>query len=392
MSETNVNTELSRSKQKRIEQEKNRQEARRQAAMARFWSVAIPGLIVLAIIVGVVVWRQSRLDYSRYYNDYGALKGISASGHVTVNTGAMSFSRAELLPEDSKVESDIASDLSSHQTLSDDGTLSIADGDKVRISYTATIDEESYKDVSEGTDYTVGSGEIGEEFDDVLIGCVMGDDVSTTVSFPDDYEDASAAGKVAEYDIHVEGIYVDPVLDDSYVKEYHSDKASTVEEYRQSIIDGYYESSLRDAVSKSISVNSTVSSVPDGYLKNCERVLRAEDLEQMNYMNSLYQQMLGYVAYNSVYESRGLADEEAYNAELKERARIEAERGMEIQYIADQAGIVLTDADVTAYYVDKGYTEESLKELQNSRGKGYVAHAVLEQKVIDHLMQTVTIN
>ena len=70
-----IMSEMSKSKQKRLEQEKNRSTQHRQKAVATFWKVFIPLALVAAIVCGVILYQRSKLDYSRYLNDNGTIKG-----------------------------------------------------------------------------------------------------------------------------------------------------------------------------------------------------------------------------------------------------------------------------------------------------------------------------
>lgn len=382
-------SEMSKSKKKRIEQENRRNAQRRRKVIATFWKIFIPLLIIAAIVVGILIYQRSKLDYSRYLTKTGALT-FDASDHVTVNTDAMKFVKSELLPEDSVVDNEIESDLSSHESVSEDKELLSSFGDKVSITYTSTIDGAEYKNVTDATSYTIGSADIDDAFDDALADHAPGDDIEATVEFPEDYEDETAAGKTAQYRIHLIGIYQKPELNDEYVKTYHSDVASTVAEYRQSIIDEHYNDSLGDKIDESLSQNSVVKSVPKGYLHDTIQVLKKLDEDQLQYMNNLYQQ-IGYGTMQNVYEMGGFENMEQYEADVEVRAREQCERAMELQYIADRDGISITQDEVRSHYKEEGYEDENFAELEKTYGFGYLARSVLEEKILEHLRGIVNV-
>ena len=74
----------------------------------------------------------------------------------------------------------------------------------------------------------------------------------------------------AVYEVTLEGIYVTPELTDEFVAA--NTEYATVTEYRQSIIDTYYDRSLRSALSSSLSENSAVSVYPEKYIDNLAKV------------------------------------------------------------------------------------------------------------------------
>ena len=382
-------SEMSKSKKKRIEQESRRNAQRRKKVIVTFWKIFIPLLIVAAIVVGILIYQRSKLDYSRYLTKTGALS-FDASDYVTVNTDAMRFDKSELLPEDSVVDSEIESDLSSHESVSEDKDQLSAFGDKVSITYTSTIDGAEYKNVTEAMSYTIGDADIDDAFDDALADHAPGDDIEATVEFPEDYEDETAAGKTAQYKIHLIGIYHTPELNDEYVKTYHSDVASTVAEYRQSIIDEHYNTSLDSAIDESLSQNSVVKSVPKGYMHDTIQILKQLDLEQLEYMNNFYQQ-LGYGTMQNVYEMGGFSNMEEYEADVEVRAREQCERAMELQYIADRDNITITEDEARNHYKEQGYEDEQLADLEKTYGIGYLARSVLEEKILEHMRSVVTV-
>lgn len=113
----------------------------------------------------------------------------------------------------------------------------IADGD------TAVIDFEGFTDGKpfaggKGEDYSlvIGSHSFIDNFEDQLIGKEIGDDVDVNVTFPEEYQEASLAGKPALFKVKIKGIKVQelPELDDEFVGDV-SEEAETVEDYKKEI-------------------------------------------------------------------------------------------------------------------------------------------------------------
>ena len=382
-------SEISKSKQKRMDQQHQRDVQHRQKAAATFWKIVIPLVLVGAIVAGVYFYQRSKLDYSRYLNDNGSIKGVKASDYVTVNDENISFAKADLLPEDSQIDSEIDSDLSSHQVLSEDAELLSSYGDKLSITYTSAIDGVVYKNAEEATDYSIGDETFTSDFDDALEDRAPGEDFTVDVTFADDYSDADAAGKTAQFDVHVIGIYQDPEFDDAYVQQYHSDVASTTDEYRQSLIDKHYEENLSSKVEASLSENSVVNKYPNSYMDNLSRVIVDQE---RNYMLQMYQMFGMSAPSGETWELMGAASEEEFKEHTAAQAKLETVKYMEIQYLFDKYGLSISDADVRSYFItENGFTDESFNEAVKANGKGFYAQQYMKKIVLDKLKEVVKI-
>ncbi len=383
-------SEISKSKQKRMEQAQQRSIQHKKKAMATFWKIFIPVLILAAIGGGIYMYQLSKLDYSRYLNANGTIKNVKASDYVTVNDENISFTRSELLPDDSEIESEISSDLSKNQYLSDDPELLSSYGDKLSITYTSTMDGAEYKKAETPADYSIGSDEFGPDFDDALENRAPGEDFTVNVTFADDYSDADAAGKSADFSVHVAGIYQDREFDDTYVQEFHSDVASTADEYRQSLIDKHYEDNLMSSLEKSLSENSVVSKLPTAYMDNLKKVIADQD---RNYMLSMYQ-MFGMAAPSGeTWEIMGAASEEEFQQTLASQADEETRKSLEIQYLFEKYGLSISEADVRSYYQSQdGYDEAAFNDMVKNNGIGYYAQQYMKTAVLNKLKETVKIS
>ncbi|MBP5607895.1 MAG: hypothetical protein J6X66_06470 [Lachnospiraceae bacterium] len=382
-------SEVSKSKQKRMEQAHQRNVQHRKKAAATFWKIFIPLLIIAGIVCGIYLYQLSKLDYSRYLNANGTIKNVKASDYVTVNDENISFSRSELLPDDSEIESEINSDLSKNQYLSDDPALTSSYGDKLSITYTSTVDGADYKKTDTPTDYSIGSGEYGQDFDDALENRAPGEDFTVNVTFADDYSDSAVAGKSADFNVHVAGIYQDRIFDDTYVQEFHSDVAATADEYRQSLIDKHYNDNLMSELEKSLSENSVVSKLPTAYMDNLKKVISDQD---RNYMLSMYQMFGMEAPMGDTWEIMGASSEEEFQQTLASQADEETRKSLEIQYLFEKYGLSISEADVRSYYQSQdGYDEAAFNNMIKTNGIGYYAQQYMKTAVLEKLKETVKI-
>ena len=389
-----MSTEISKSKQKRLEQEQNRKLQKTKKAMVTFWSIAIPLMLILAIAAAIVVYQRSKLNYSKYLTNDGKIRDVNAGDFVSLDYESISFKKADLLPSDETIDSDIAYALSSHATVSEDAALETKSGDRVQISFTATVDGERVAGITEeegGRTFTIGNEEFTEAYDTALTGHHPGDDFTTEVLFAEDYFDDSMAGKNVKIETHVIGIYVDPEFNDEFVTTYYSDKAATAAGYRQSLIDNYYKQNLEQAISDAIEEKVVVNSYPTNYMENMKKVIMAQDKAQMESYNNMYMQYTGSAVYNNAYEMYSYASEAEYQAHVTEEAQTRTKDALTLQYIYEKAGLSNPESDVRSYFSDLGYDDASFAELQEQYGFGYLAQSVLSIKVLDYLKETINV-
>jgi len=82
-----------------------------------------------------------------------------------------------------------------------------ADGDKLIIDFTGTIDGEPFTGGNgEGAELVLGEGRFMEEFESNLSGAEKGDTKVFEIAFPEDYHGADVAGKTAEFTVTVSSV------------------------------------------------------------------------------------------------------------------------------------------------------------------------------------------
>ena len=95
-----------------------------------------------------------------------------------------------------------------------------ADGDRVVVDFTGTIDGEAFDGGrGERVPLIVGSGQVIEDFDKGIKGLSSGDDKVLKVKFPKDYGVAELAGKKAAFDLHTHSVeeQVLPEVDEEFM-------------------------------------------------------------------------------------------------------------------------------------------------------------------------------
>lgn len=387
---------VSKSKQKREERARTEAKKKREARILK-----IVGILIVVAIIGLAGWGIARIiikeantinasgDYSAQLNDNGYIKDVRALDYVTLcDYKKIEVPTSEVTYTDEEFKDVIDQMLSSHQELKEEGT--VKDGDKVNIDYVGKVDGVEFEGGNSGGngyDLTIGSGQFVDGFESQLIGHKPGEKVTVKVTFPEDYRNADVAGKPAEFDVTIHGIYVNPVLNDDFVCAYYPEKGSTVAEFEKSIKDEYYDGQLRAYVDKYITENSTVSKYPSKYLKNLKATTKFSDVQSYEYMSQMYQQY-GMQA-GSFEDFIGMSDEE-YTADIINRAQEFGKQDLVYQAILENEGITFTNEEAEAI-VREMYGDDSYDNMVSTYGKGYTTKAAIKQKAVDIALEGATV-
>ena len=396
----NETTEVSKSKAKREARKKEVAKERRHKRTAQI----IGGVLIAAVIIVIaaaigqniylaVIRTTSDSNFSAGLTADGLIDGVNVKEQLTlVDYANIAIPAEEVAATDEEVEADITSTLESHREASTDGTLEIKDGDEVNIDFVGTIDGVEFEGGnSNGAGYnlTIGSNSFIDDFEQQLIGHKPGENLTVEATFPEDYQnDATVAGKDASFAVTINSITVTPELTDEFVAENFSEEGlSTVEAYRASVRNRFYEQHLEEYLSNYILDNSTVKSYPSTYLKQLRAVTKYNDEEMMASYNQMFASY-GMSAYENLWDMMGeeVTDELSYEKNLRERAKETAKTAMVYQAIYEDAGLAIDiDAMITRLTEENG--EEYVTNIRERYGDGYMAQSEIQDVVMDYLME-----
>lgn len=392
-------SDISKSKAKREQRKKEVAKERRHKRTAKI----IGGVIIAAIVVVIasaigqniymaVMRTTPDSNFSAGLTADGKIEGVNVKDMLTlVDYANIAIPADEVAATDEEVEADINSTLESHREASTDATLEIKDGDEVNIDYVGTIDGVAFEGGnSNGAGYnlTIGSGSFIDDFEQQLIGHKPGENLTVEVTFPEDYRnDDTVAGKDASFAVTINSITVTPELTDEFVTENFSEEGlSTVEEYRNSVKNRYYEQHLEGYLSSYIMDNSTVKSYPSSYLKQLKAVTKYNDEYMMDYYNQMFSSY-GMSAYQNPWDMMGeeVSNELSYEKNLRERAKESAKTAMVYQAIYEDAGLTI-DMDTAIAELTEENGEEYVTNMREQYGEGYMAQSEIQETVMDYLM------
>lgn len=391
--------EMSKSKAKREERNKEVAKSRRKKRIGKICTIAVCVAIAAVVIyaAGINIYKsatrtKSGNDFSACLTADGKIEGIDVSSALTLaDYENMVVPMDEVAATDEEVDSDINSTLESYAEFNEDSSLTVADGDTVNIDYVGTIDGAEFEGGSsngEGHELTIGSGSFVDDFEQQLIGSHPGDELTVEVTFPDDYSGADVAGKDASFAVTVHSIKVTPELTDEFVAENLSDKAASADEYRASVEDKFYKEHLTEYVTNYVLENSTVNTYPSKYVKAVKSLTKYDDEYMMQYYNQMFSSY-GMASYENVWDIRGeeIDDELSYEKELTTRAKDTVKTAMVYQAIYEKAGLSVNMDEIKASMKEEN-GEEYLTNMEETYGDAYMAQAEIKNAVIDYLVDT----
>ena len=137
-------------------------------------------------------------------------------------------------------------------------------------------------------------------------------------------------------------------------------------------------------------MNTVYTAYPKKFMDYQTKVLAAQDEENLDYYNQMYQQYTGQSMYGTVFDMYGVSSQDEYDALLIERAQNKTQKLLSLQYVFKHAGLSITKEELQE---KAGYTgnDEAFKEAVSTYGYGYIAQSVLDDKVCEYLCDVVKI-
>ena len=259
--------------------------------------------------------------------------------------------------------------------------------DQVNIDYAGFNGDEQFDGgTAQGHDLVLGSGSFIPGFEDQLVGAEIGSEVDVNVTFPEQYHEASLAGKPVVFKVRINGIREKemPALDDEFVKE-ASETANTVDEYKAEIreklekqadtrAENMFENDVIEAVVENAKVDIPAAMIED----EIDNMLR--DFE----MRLMYQGMKvdDYLKYTGQTRDQ-LRDGYKSQAETRVRTRLVIEAVKKAENIEPSEEDI--EAQIAKYAEQNKQSVEDFKKLLADSDRAFFAESAAFQKTVDFL-------
>ncbi len=263
----------------------------------------------------------------------------------------------------------------------------IKEKDIANIDFEGFIDGEAF-DGGKGTnhDLEIGSHSFIDNFEDQLIGKNKDEDVEVNVTFPEDYQEKSLAGKPALFKVHINAVKekVLPDADDDFAGDVS--EFSTMKEYKESIEKRLKENKEADAKARKEDeiiqalIEDSNMDIPDAMVET-----QAEKMVE-NYAMNLENQGLSFEQY---LRYTGMTFDRMMD-QMKGNAKKTIETRLVLEAVAKAENIEVTDEDIEKEIKDTAdryrMDVEKLKEMMGDEEKDTMKKDISIRKAADFLV------
>lgn len=269
------------------------------------------------------------------------------------------------------------------KTVKDESGRAATKGDFVKVSYSIFHDGQEIKD-KQATEQTVElNGSSLPSFEDAIIGLKSNDSKNFTVTYPEDYRDASLQGKTVEYHLTLNSVEtLEPlVLDDEFAKRLGF---ATMDDARQNIKDNIQKTN------ENAKSNAAFEQVIDFVLATNSFDV-ADSLIESTIDKAIAEKN------NTLSKSEQLnPKDDAVRSEFKDWAQKQVRGILALGHIARQEGISVTDdemlKDLSSFAVANRIDPRELVKRAGAQIYDEFRGQVMIRKVIAKILETAQID
>lgn len=329
---------------------------------------------------GTAASYKSEFYLSDYLDEEGYIKDVDFSSAVSLSDyKSLVVPKEHHYVSDEQVADEVAFILENY--FAEYEICAVEDGDTVNIDYVGTIDGVAFDGGTyAGYDLVIGSNSFIDDFEEQLIGVMVGETVDVEVTFPEDYISTDVAGKDAVFAVTVNGVdgktyvpeYTDELVNDKIAPAYGL-SVTNCEEFNSFVKESMSYSLVSTYIYNEIIGNCTVNEVPesamnlqnDYTLANCENEAAYYGIDIDEYISIAYEN-----------ESR-----EEFLSENAAQIEGAAQEAMIIQAIAKNEGFTVTD-ELMEEYFPAGETFDAAVEMY---GEPFLKFLIIQAEMIDML-------
>ena len=202
---------------------------------------------------------------------------------------------------DADIDAEIKTELNKNARVVDVTDRAVKMDDQITLDFEGFVDDKTFEG-GKGTDYplTIGSGSFIPGFEDQLVGAEIGKEVSVNVTFPEEYQEKSLAGKAATFKCTVKGIKEKqlPELNDEFAS--NVSEFETLAEYKESVKTKLEERKNAEAKAKKEDeavkalIDDSEIELPEAMVETQQRQIINDFAQRMQYQGLTMEQYLQY--------------------------------------------------------------------------------------------------
>jgi trigger factor len=282
--------------------------------------------------------------------------------------------------EDADLETMIARLREQHATQ-EPAVRPAQDGDQVIVDFTGELDGERVEEAcGEGMTFTIGQGQMIEDFDKGVVGLGAGEESTFDAVFPDDYRAEELQGKTVQFSVKVSEVNERqlPELDEEFFQKFGIEEGG--EEAFHAEVRGNMQRELDSAVK-----NQIKQQVMDGLAEIHEFPIPG-DIVQREIQVLKEQMMSQFQMPPGQAQSLDLPDA-LFHDQAEKRVKV----GLIVNEVISSGELVADEAKVEAKLQEMaepyGEPEQVIEWYRsNPEQMGNIEMAVLEDQVVDHIM------
>ncbi len=304
----------------------------------------------------------------------------------------LSVERLSDLATDAEIDAEIETELEKHaeMILKEEGAL--AEGDTAVFDFSGSVDGVKFDGgTAENYELKIGSGQFIPGFEAQMVGMNVEESKDLKVTFPENYQEKTLAGKEAVFAVKLHEIKqrLVPALTEDLVKELEIKGVETIEQYRDHVKSSIElrkrqnnENALVDQVVRLATENATFE-VPE------EMVAEEAARMQENAERQIKQYKLDFDTY---LKYMGKTREE-YEAGLKEEALRTVKSQLVVEAVGKAEGLTATKEEIEAKYLEivEQYKSQNvtIEQAKNAIPEASVTDEVVFHKALDFLVKNV---
>ncbi|MCF7924146.1 MAG: trigger factor [Candidatus Izimaplasma sp.] len=323
--------------------------------------------------------------------------GVTVAVRPEVELGEYKDLKVEVLPakaSDSEVESEIERKLeqNAEMVVKEEGTLE--KGNTAVFDFSGSIDGEKFEGGSaENYELEVGSGNFIPGFEEQMLDMKPGEEKDVVVTFPEDYQQESLAGKEATFAVKLHEVKVRevPEFDEEFVKDLDIDGVETKEDYKEHIRkeletakEKQNENHIRQAVVKKATENAEFS-IPDEMIEEEANRLYQGQVNQIKQYGLDFKTYLQYMG----------KTEEQFKEELNAQAITSISQQLVINEIGKKEDFEVDEETVKAKYdeLQEQYKSQNvtMDQIKQAIPESAVKAEIIYGKTVDFLVENANI-
>ena len=297
----------------------------------------------------------------------------------------LKYTKMDEEPTDEEIDAELKKEQEKNARIVTVTDRPVQNGDIATIDFKGFMDGEAFEG-GEGKDFDleIGSHSFIDTFEDQLVGKNVGDDVEVNVTFPENYGQASLAGKPAKFEVEIKDIKVKelPELNDEFVQD--TTEFENLNEYKNEIAGKLIVAKKQQAKNK---MEDLVTALVEGCEMDVPQVMIDNDIDMKieDFSRNIQSQGLSLDVYLQYMGQTVESMREAYRPmsekQVKARLALEAVANAE-NFTVEEADL---DAEVEKIAKAYGMEKDVLKSALRPEDTENITKDIKVQKAVQFI-------